>query len=246
MNLYSSYRLKGKFTQRWLAASNEYYSPIHLGLFYAQYAYFKRKDFENPILTKDIDEVEANGAELRAFYTICSGYDDFCDILDSIFGLNRGFKILLDNTEAVAAMALIRLQIDNLTYLAAELKYPFRILYKVFRKGYRLSQIKIAGKNLNPAAIRKELDEQHNYGLCELYDKYSSFVHPDKAQIQLNPNSYYSSKKQSYILTKAAIKELSKDMIYINQLMIGLLQCQIFSYNAGLKDNNERKDSKMP
>lgn len=52
-------KLKGKFTQRWLAASDEYYSPIFGRLFYAQFAYLDRKGYTIPL-----DFLKAvNGAE---------------------------------------------------------------------------------------------------------------------------------------------------------------------------------------
>ena len=34
--------MKGKFTQRWLAASDEYYSPVFARLFYAQFNYIEK------------------------------------------------------------------------------------------------------------------------------------------------------------------------------------------------------------
>ena len=43
-------KLKGKFTQRWLAASDEYYSPIFSRLHYAQYNFLKK----NPPMTDDV------------------------------------------------------------------------------------------------------------------------------------------------------------------------------------------------
>ena len=38
-------KLKGKFTQRWLAKSEEYYSPIFSRLFYAQYSCIEKKGY---------------------------------------------------------------------------------------------------------------------------------------------------------------------------------------------------------
>lgn len=63
------HRLKGKFTQRWLANSDEFYSPIFVRLFYAQFHYLDRKGYTLPpdFLTavinadkegKDLTEVE--------------------------------------------------------------------------------------------------------------------------------------------------------------------------------------------
>ena len=183
-------RLKGKFTQRWLSASEEYYYPLWSRLFYAQFHYLQNKgievdveDYADDSFEEALVKLEAKGGEYRAMYFLQFGLDDVIDIASSIDSLNRGFIKLLEAAEPLAAMALVRLQLDNLTYLAAELKYPFRILYKVFYKGKRLSQIQVQGKNLNPSAIRKELDEQNNWNVSELYDRYPSFIHPDKVQL---------------------------------------------------------------
>lgn len=236
-------RLKGKFTQRWLSASEEYYYPLWSRLFYAQFHYLQNKgievdveDYADDSFEEALVKLEAKGGEYRAMYFLQFGLDDVIDIASSIDSLNRGFIKLLEAAEPLAAMALVRLQLDNLTYLAAELKYPFRILYKVFYKGKRLSQIQVQGKNLNPSAIRKELDEQNNWNVSELYDRYPSFIHPDKVQLELRPSSYYSYKEGKNVLTKAEIKNLCSDMMAINRMMAVLIQCQIFSYNSGLKD----------
>ena len=138
-------RLKGKFTQRWLSDSDLYYCPIFERLFYAQYHYLKRKGVElkpehlhrlgdEEALTEAEAEAEAEGNDYRALFTIEGGLDEFHHLADSIDALNRGFITLLEapRSEPLAAMPLVRLQLDNLTYLAAELKYPFRVLYRVF------------------------------------------------------------------------------------------------------------------
>ena len=216
-------RLKGKFTQRRLSASEEYYYPLWSRLFYAQFHYLQNKgievdveDYADDSFEEASVKLEAKGGEYRAMYFLQFGLDDVIDIASSIDSLNRGFIKLLEAAE--------------------ELKYPFRILYKVFYKGKRLSQIQVQGKNLNPSAIRKELDEQNNWNVSELYDRYPSFIHPDKVQLQLRPSSYYSYKEGKNVLTKAEIKNLCSDMIAINRMMAVLIQCQIFSYNSGLKD----------
>ena len=63
------HRLKGKFTQRWLRRSDEFYSPIFARLFFAQFHYLDRKgytlppDFITSVINadkegKDLTEVE--------------------------------------------------------------------------------------------------------------------------------------------------------------------------------------------
>lgn len=66
--------------------------------------------------------------ELRAMVMIQLGLGDFIEIDTSINALNRGFITLLNAAEPLAAMPLIRLQLENLTFLKAELMYPFRMI----------------------------------------------------------------------------------------------------------------------
>lgn len=241
-------KLKGKFTSRWLKESASFYQPLFQRWAEAENRYFKRNKIEahpEPLFnTKDLEdifkpeilsEIESYGNESRALTFRQCGISELNYIQDSIDSLNRGFFILLESAEPLAAMALVRLQLDNLTYLAAELKYPFRILYKVYFKNKRLSQIQVQGKNLNPAAIRKELDEQHGYNLCELYDIYSSYVHPDQKQLTMQKYSFMKSRllKEQMTFSKADLKRLTKDMVEINRIITVLIQCQIFNYNSG-------------
>lgn len=155
------------------------------------------------------------------------GYDHFTLIDDSVNGINRSFNLLLDAGEITTAKALIRLQLDNLTYIMAELISPFRIFYKVYFKGKNLSQIKIAGKNLNPSDIRKEAATEYP-DLAVLFSTYSSFVHPSMEQLQ------YQKKNGANPLevTKKEQKEVAKDMVKVNQVLQTLLQCQIYAYNT--------------
>jgi hypothetical protein len=250
-------KLKGKFTQRWLTASDEYYSPIFSRLYCAQYAYLEKKGYALSVdlITPEMLEagdtaitddkrkayVESlgynfNENELRAMDYLTIGLGDFSEIETSINALNRGFITLLEAAEPLAAMPLIRLQLDNLTYLAAELNHPFRVLYRVFREGKQLNDIKIKNKPLVPSVVRAELDEQNGYRLNELYKIYSCYIHPSSGQTNFEVNSYYSYDKDKEVLTKKEIKRLCSDMIDINRIIIVLLQCQTFSYNVGLKD----------
>lgn len=121
-------RLKGKFTQRWLSRSDEYYSPIFTRLFYAQFAYLDRKGYTIPLdFLKAVNEAEEKGLnfeeveglteltapiiesirakgeafdlnELRAMFFIQIGLGDFVEISTSINALNRGFITLLEAT----------------------------------------------------------------------------------------------------------------------------------------------------
>lgn len=116
---------------------------------------------------------------------------DFNEIETSINALNRGFIKLLEAAEPLAAMPLIRLQLENLTFLKAEPMNPFRVLYRVFNEGKQLNDIKIKGKPLVGSKIREELkDSRCDYNVT--YCNYCGFVHPSSKQTNFETNSYYS------------------------------------------------------
>lgn len=59
-------KLKGKFTQRWLSRSDEYYSPIFHRLFYAQFHYLDKKGYTLPSeLITALYDAEKEGKELE-------------------------------------------------------------------------------------------------------------------------------------------------------------------------------------
>lgn len=232
-------KLKGKFTARWLMDSNPYYSPLFQRWSEAESKYFKRNkvvEHPEPLFTAETEEdifkpemlaqIEAYGVESRASTLRLVGFSEIHFISESIHSLNRGFAVLLEAAEPLAAMALVRLQLDNLTYLAAEIKYPFRILYKVYFKNKRLSQIQVQGKNLNPAAIRKELDELKGWNLTELYDVYSSYIHPDHNQLSMRKFIFMKSSllHSQMHFSKAEMNRLTKDMVTVNRMIAELIQ----------------------
>ena len=53
---------------------------------------------------------------------------DFSVIFDTIMISNRAFIKLLSDSEMYAAYALVRLRLDNLTYLYAEYEHPSKVL----------------------------------------------------------------------------------------------------------------------
>ncbi len=55
----SDEKLKGKFTQRWLSKSDEYYSPIFARLFYAQYSYLEKKGYAISLELNTPEQIEA-------------------------------------------------------------------------------------------------------------------------------------------------------------------------------------------
>lgn len=231
--------LKSRFSFNDLNHSFRFYFPIIERLFYAEHYYFKKKGYQMKSEYFDLsdDEIEAMGNEYRVLITLEKGWDDISYLTNSVDSINSGFAKLLDNAEVQAAFALVRIQLDNLTYIFAELQHPFQVLYKVFAKGRTLNQITIDGKQLNPSAIRKELDEKCHTNICELYKKYSCFIHPNKEQNKIRMNEgYNSNKKERQTLSIAKQKEYAKDMIYINQLLARLMLIQVSAFNTGIID----------
>lgn len=190
------------------------------------------------------------------------GLGDFYEIQTSINAMNRGFIKLLEATEPLAAMPLIRLQLDNQIYLAAELKHPFRVLYKVFREGKQLIDVRIKNKPIVPSAVRAELDEQHGYNLNELYKEYYSFVHPSDSSLQIAEAEHNlrllsgidESKQQPDILenlltyisltTEAQKKEAEtdfKNMFHLNLLLIKIAKKQIALQKAVVWTNAKNR-----
>lgn len=51
-------KLKGRFTQRWLANSDEYYYSIFVRLFYAQYSYLEKKGYAITLELNTPEQIE--------------------------------------------------------------------------------------------------------------------------------------------------------------------------------------------
>ena len=179
--------------------------------------------------------------ELRVMFNITAGWNDYTSIHQSIQALNYGFFNLLKNNLPQSAMPLVRLQIENLTYLAAEAKYPFKILRKVYIEGKQLNEIKVKGKNLMPSTIRKELDEKLGTNIDELYRKYSHYIHPSpKGTNVRDVKTYYSYKEGREKISQKEIRRLSKDMILVNQVIADLLKEQIKFYRTAIKEQESK------
>lgn len=152
--------------------------------------------------------------------------NDFSVIFDTIMIYNRAFIKLLADAESYAAYALVRLQLDNITYLYAEYKHPFKVLNTIFNKGRTLNLITIDGSQLNPSEIRKMIDEEYSTSICELYKKYSGYIHPSKLQADL-PTDFYVNEEGKCLYTITQQRKYSVDMIDINNL-IGKVALSIY------------------
>ena len=219
--------MKKRFTYKDLEDSSNYYYPIFEAIFYANCELYKTSEQKPPL---NIDNPRCT---IQNFLN--TGDDDLYNIFDSLNIYNRCFVELLNKTEALVALPLIRLQLDNLTAIYAETLHPFQILHKLFDGGKKLEKIKIKGNHIVPSELRKELDEKYGSTIDELYKKYSYFIHPSKAQKEANVGSYYSHKKDSYVASKKDVRMYAKDMVYVNQIIGNVLLAHLADIKSKIK-----------
>ena len=207
--------MKKRFTYKDLEDSSNYYYPIFEAIFYANCELYRTTEQEPPL---NIDNPRCSIQNL-----LNCGLDDLCNISGTLNVYNKCFIELLSKAEALVALPLIRLQLENLTAIYAETLYPFQILHKVYDNGKDLGQIKINGKYIVPSDLRKELDAKYGSTIGELYKKYSGFIHPSKSQNNIEMGSYYSYKKDMYVASKKDVRMYAKDMVYVNQIISNVL-----------------------
>ena len=235
-------KLKGLFSQRWLNESYYYYYPLFDRLTKAQSKYLYNKGYINlkyPNLDKEEvkAKVESEGftfleREYKATLNLMLGMGEFDYIEDAIDSTNRGFINLLKAGESLPAMALIRLQLENLTYIYAEFKHPFRVLSEVFKKGKALNDIEIKKTALSAGKIREEIDKELESNVRDLYKLYSGYIHPSIKHRNLDLVGTFDFDEKKLALSKDEIKILSKDMITVNRLITQLIKKQIQAYNT--------------
>lgn len=228
----------------------KFYLPYRDRIRNAQMDYLEVKNGWNYNLyyndDSSIAEVEAKGVEWMAYYLINGNEDVYINIFCSVDCLNRAFVKLLDMGEVTVAHTLIRLQLDNLTYIFAEILYPFNVLYKVCEKGRTLNQIKIDGVPLNPTEIRKQIDERFNTNISKLYKKYSCFVHPSTTQTLTYWGEMGNPNKRIKSTDELKQKEYVKDMVEINNLLTEMLKAQISSLKEKTNEINNNRKSELP
>ena len=151
--------------------------------------------------------------------------------LDIVYSCNRGFAKLVEIAEPIPAMAIVRMQLENLATLYAEALHPNKVLKKIYGNGRRLDQLKFNQKYLATANLLAEL------GLADQWEDYSKFVHPDKKQTTVHitgecPDLTIESKQ---IKDKTDIEKLSSDMVAINQKLDSIYSGIVDSLEEQLK-----------
>ena len=167
---------------------------------------------------KAFPDVEFTSNEERLTTKVNLGFDDFTPMIENVITINRCFIKLLKSVEPLGALALVRVQIDNLKHIYAETKYPNKILHRIYEVGRELNQIKIEGKAINPTELILELDEKHGR-IRDIWKTCCQYVHPSKKQTEVRMNSYFSYLRFKQVPTKNSIKYLSWDMVWINMII---------------------------
>lgn len=177
------------------------------------------------LLGKGDNEPEWTDYHERLRYELELGFDDLCPIIESVIEMDRCFSLLLKNLEPLGALALVRIQVDNLKHIYAETKYPGLVLHNIYGKGRELNQIKVGGKAINATELITELDTKYGR-VRDIWKTYCLYVHPSREQTGVGIASYYSYLRCKRVPYQKAIKYFSWDMVYINMLITNVL----FSY----------------
>ena len=225
--------MKKRFTYKDLADSRTYYYPIFEAIFYANWKFYKGNDFASGKLV-----VDENSNTYRILKTLSLGLDDLGNICDTLIIYNRCFIDLLGKAEALVALPLIRLQLENLTAIYAETLHPFQILHKLYDGGKNLGKVKVNGNYIVPSNLREEMDSRYGTTIGELYKKYSGFIHPSKSQKEVNMSSYYNYKDNMYVASKKDVRMYAKDMVYVNQIIGNVLLEHLEDIKAKCSINN--------
>lgn len=202
-----STRFRRRFYPSDMEHSEDFYQAIGIRIFYAEYYALEE--------TPDEDRT-------RLWEKVNLGIDDFTPMIENVVTINRSFHKLLKSLEPLAALALVRIQIDNLKHIFAEVKYPAKILYRIYENGRDLNQIKIDGKAINSSELIQELDEEFGR-IKDIWKTYCQYVHPSKKQTEVKIKSYFSYLRWKEVPTKQAIKYFSWDMVYINMVITTIL-----------------------
>lgn len=193
-----------------------------ISLFYAQWHY--HKDTPSPVLDR-----------------LNMGWNYYDSILQHIKTLNRCFYKLIKEGEYAAALPLLRLQMDNLCVIYAETLYPEKVLPYILEKGRNLGQIKINGEYLKAGVLLDKLDIQYTK-LKAIWSEACGYVHPSKAIDEASETHIYNPKTHRYIKDVKKEKNYLLLMVFINQVILEVLNSELDTYITKLKENGTYKD----
>ncbi len=150
------------------------------------------------------------------------GNDDYSTMIENIIAIDRSFNILLNSLEPLGALALVRIQLDNLKHLYAEKKYPGRVLHRIFENGWELNQVKVNGQAIKSGELLNELEEKYGR-INQIWKHYCDYVHPSKSQVNLQIKTHFNYLRFKKVPNKKDIKYFSWDMVYVNMIITNVL-----------------------
>lgn len=179
--------------------------------------------------------------DARLVAKLSKGDDDFWLFLDTIQTYNRCYVKLIDESEVVGALPFIRLQMDNLAVLYAESKDTGNILHKLFDNKREFNQVKVNGKEVKKSTLIRELDEKYN-GLLDIWEEYNLYTHPTyktNSKEALCLDSYYNHKLGKEVIPQRIKKELYKDMVFVNKVIVDVLYSILDQYIDVIKKHKQ-------
>lgn len=198
------------------------YYNSSISLFYAQWYYYN--DVPSTILDR-----------------LNMGWNYYDSILENVTALNRCFHKLIKEGEYSAALPLLRLQMDNLCVIYAESVYPEKVLPYILEKGRNLGQIKIDGEYLKAGVLLDKLDVNYNK-LKVIWSEACGYVHPSKAREEASKTHIYKPEKHRYIKDVKKEKKYLLQMVFINQVILDILNSELNSYIFKLKEKGTYKE----
>ena len=198
------------------------YYNTSISLFYAQWYYYN--DIPSTILDR-----------------LNMGWNYYDSILENVTALNRCFHKLIKEGEYSAALPLLRLQMDNLCVIYAESVYPEKVLPYILEKGRNLGQIKIDGEYLKASVLLDKLDSQYNK-LKEIWSESCGYVHPSKAREEASKTHIYKKETRRYVKDVKKEKKYLLQMVFINQVILEVLNADLNNYLTKLKETGTYKE----
>lgn len=177
-------------------------------------------------------------------------------LIQATIAVNRCFIKSLSLNESLLNKMLLRLQIQNVAFMYAELKHPLKVVNPIFTKGKSFNQLGLSSLT----SFITELESDFA-GLKGLWNECCGYVHPSDSSLQLASAEHSlrllsevdESKQKPEILEqlkafifltteaqKESAKKDSKDMFHLNLLLIKLVQQYIALQKAEIE-----KDSKQ-
>lgn len=146
-------------------------------------------------LLSDTEEMTAYFTELSRQCEIAElwAYDDRTDrrtpelglVLQNVIAVNRCFNSTYSLNEYLLNKALIRQQLQNLVYLFAEIKNPFKVIRYICYKGKSFNQLGLPSFT----SFLEELEPEYS-GLKDLWTDSCSYVHPSGSNYDISTSEH--------------------------------------------------------